>query len=145
LKWGGESTDLLFAYDEKLFGNIPVVLITSDRQHLPNKIMNPNMTSLSWGFDIKKTVKIIQDARPQTKKLFIISGTSQIDQSINKLALEALRENDAKLNVENLNDTESIEKDNLLMFDWRQLKRWGIPEQRLPEGSIVTHRKKKLF
>jgi len=26
---------------------------------------------------------------------------------------------------------------NHLMFDWRQLKRWGIPEDRLPPGSIV--------
>ena len=26
---------------------------------------------------------------------------------------------------------------NQLMFDWRQLKRWGIPEDRLPPGSSV--------
>ena len=26
---------------------------------------------------------------------------------------------------------------NHAMFDWRQLKRWGIPEDRLPPGSIV--------
>lgn len=64
---GDESKDLLLAYGEKLFGNIPVVLITSDRKHVPNEIMKPNMTSLSWGFDIEKTVKIIQDVRPQTK------------------------------------------------------------------------------
>ena len=24
-----------------------------------------------------------------------------------------------------------------LMFDWRQLKRWGISEKKLPPGSIV--------
>ncbi len=234
---GGDSRDLLFANEEKLFGNIPVVLITNDGQHLPSEIMKPNMTPLSWGFDIKRTIKIIQDVRPQTKNLFMISGISQIDQSLNSLALEALKEYGAKLNVENLNglavvnllekaanlpedsailylslfrdasgqyfvpreilrtisekanaptfgigDTylghgivggcllsagkqgkkfadiainllkgepinaaESIEKDNLLMFDWRQLKRWGIPEQRLPKGSIVTHREKSFF
>jgi signal transduction histidine kinase len=31
------------------------------------------------------------------------------------------------------------------MFDWRQLKRWGIPEHRLPQGSIVTHRQESFF
>jgi len=31
----------------------------------------------------------------------------------------------------------SSEGTTLKMFDWRQLKRWGIPEDRLPPGSIV--------
>ncbi len=31
------------------------------------------------------------------------------------------------------------------LFDWRQLKRWGIPEHRLPEGSIVIHRQESFF
>ena len=31
------------------------------------------------------------------------------------------------------------------MFDWRQLKRWGIPEHRLPEGSIVIHRQESFI
>jgi len=31
------------------------------------------------------------------------------------------------------------------MFDWRQLKRWGIPEQKLPEGSVVLHREIDVF
>jgi signal transduction histidine kinase len=31
------------------------------------------------------------------------------------------------------------------MFDWRQLKRWGIPEQKLPEGSVVLHREINVF
>jgi signal transduction histidine kinase len=31
------------------------------------------------------------------------------------------------------------------MFDWRQLKRWGIPEDRLPPGSIVRFREPTLW
>jgi len=30
-------------------------------------------------------------------------------------------------------------------FDWRQLRRWGIPEDRLPEGSVVLHREISFF
>ena len=26
------------------------------------------------------------------------------------------------------------------MFDWRELQRWGIPESRLPPGSVVQFR-----
>jgi signal transduction histidine kinase len=29
---------------------------------------------------------------------------------------------------------------NRLLFDWRELERWGIDERRLPAGSIVMHR-----
>jgi hypothetical protein len=31
------------------------------------------------------------------------------------------------------------------MFDWRQLKRWGISEDRLPLGSIVRFRRHTLW
>ncbi len=31
------------------------------------------------------------------------------------------------------------------MFDWRQLKRWGIPESQLPPGSIVRFREHTLW
>ena len=30
-------------------------------------------------------------------------------------------------------------------FDWRQLRRWGIPEDRLPEGSVLLHREVSFF
>ena len=31
------------------------------------------------------------------------------------------------------------------LFDWRQFKRWGISEHRLPQGSIVIHRQETFF
>ncbi len=31
------------------------------------------------------------------------------------------------------------------MFDWRELRRWGIDEQRLPEGSVVLFREQTLW
>src|SRR5207342_233088 len=30
-------------------------------------------------------------------------------------------------------------------FDWRELQRWGIPESRLPTGSIVRYRAPSLW
>ena len=30
-------------------------------------------------------------------------------------------------------------------FDWRQLERWGIPEDRLPAGSVLLHREESFF
>ncbi len=31
------------------------------------------------------------------------------------------------------------------MFDWRELQRWGIPENRLPSGSVVRYRSPSLW
>jgi signal transduction histidine kinase len=31
------------------------------------------------------------------------------------------------------------------MFDWRELQRWGIPESRLPAGSVVQYRRPTLW
>jgi formate hydrogenlyase transcriptional activator len=37
------------------------------------------------------------------------------------------------------------EPSNALMFDWRELRRWGIDEARLPPGSVVLFREKTLW
>jgi hypothetical protein len=34
---------------------------------------------------------------------------------------------------------DTIEAETALMFDWRQLKRWGLSENRLPAGSKVLY------
>ena len=38
-----------------------------------------------------------------------------------------------------------MENANQTMFDWRQLKRWSIDEDRLPAGSIVRHRESSIW
>ena len=39
-----------------------------------------------------------------------------------------------------LRDTPVVEMASVPRFDWRQLQRWGIPEDRLPAGSVVLFR-----
>ena len=34
---------------------------------------------------------------------------------------------------------------NQRIFDWRELQRWGIPESRLPPGSVVRYRAPSLW
>jgi PAS domain S-box-containing protein len=34
---------------------------------------------------------------------------------------------------------------NVIMFDWRELRRWGIDESRLPSGSIVRYRELSVW
>jgi PAS domain S-box-containing protein len=38
-----------------------------------------------------------------------------------------------------------VRTDTVRMFDWRALKRWGIEERRLPEGSIIRFRPQSIW
>jgi len=234
---GDESTDLLLEYGEALFGDIPLVLITTNQKNLPRSRLKPNMVSMVWGFDFGKTGSLIQDLLPQIKNLFVISGTSLTDQKLKNLAVEALDELDVRFTIQYLDDFSAkdlllkvaelpensaifyltlfrdangqtfvprqimseisekanaptfgiidlylgdgivggnllsadnqgkryakivekilkgepltnlgfIEKGNQIMFDWRQLKRWSIDEDRLPAGSIVRYRDPSIW
>ncbi|RKZ91104.1 MAG: hypothetical protein DRQ43_10480, partial [Gammaproteobacteria bacterium] len=44
-----------------------------------------------------------------------------------------------------LSNFQFTEKDNQLIFDWRQLKRWSIDEDRLPAGSLIRYRESSIW
>jgi hypothetical protein len=44
------------------------------------------------------------------------------------------------LGGERLGPADIVEADNPYLFEWRQLRRWGIDESRLPTGSVVRFR-----
>jgi hypothetical protein len=49
------------------------------------------------------------------------------------------------LNGEKPENLPPVLAQNRLLFDWRQLQRWGIPEDKLPPGSQVRHRELSLW
>jgi hypothetical protein len=97
LALGDELAELLIRYGDAFFGDIPLVLVTSETETLPRDLIKPNMTSLVWGRDLGKTMTLIQDLLPRTKHLFIISGTSMTDFAIRKVALKELRKSGVRI------------------------------------------------
>ena len=224
-----EATEILLKYGEELFSGVPMVFVTAERKDLQRDSLKPNMTSLVWELDIEGTVELIQKILPETKHLFIISGSSPSDQAVNGLTRKVLGGHTNRLDVNYLTgltiedllqrvsqlpensaviylvfsqdpggkslvprDILSVISEkanapmfgivgtyrgqgivggkllspevqgkrcaeiglrilrgespmdiipqktfNVSMFDWRQLKRWSIAEDRLPPGSIV--------
>jgi len=56
-----------------------------------------------------------------------------------ELALRLLR-------GEKLGPADIVAKDaNVYMFDWRQLRRWGLKENRLPSGSVIRFRQPSVW
>ena len=49
------------------------------------------------------------------------------------------------LGGEQLGPADIVEADNPYLFDWQQLRRWGIDESRLPAGSIVRFRQASVW
>jgi PAS domain S-box-containing protein len=226
---GDEAVDMLLDYGEKLFPEIPIVLISGERKTLQRDFLKPNMTSLLWGTDIRANVELIQEILPHTRHIFIVAGTSPTDRAALRRAQAALGQDTKRFGVRYLTDISAndlikeatrlpeqsallflvffrdaegksfvprkllsiLSKQasvpvfgivdtylgygivggnllsaevqgkrcaeialrifrgespvdmipertlNQLMFDWRQLKRWGISEDKLPRGSVV--------
>ena len=226
---GDEAADFLVEYGVRLFGEIPMIIISANPKTLQRDFLKSNMTSLLWGADIQGNVTLIEELMPNTRRLFIVSGSSLSDREAQKLAQTSLREYQGPVEINYIGDDSqaallekvaqlpknaallylAINRDakgvafvsremlsaisakanapvfgiletylgfgivggsllsaevqgrrcadvaarifsgespkdihpervlNHLMFDWRQLKRWGILEDRLPTGSIV--------
>ena len=86
LALGDISTELVLENGAMIFGDIPMVLVTSARKKLPDNRLRPNMAAFKWGVDFVKTGSLILDLLPQTKNLFVVSGISQFDQKIKEMA-----------------------------------------------------------
>ena len=234
---GDESTEWMFESGKMLFGDVPVVFVSTKQKEIPKSSLVANIISLQWGFAFEKSAALIQEVLPQTKNIFIISGISQTDLKLKSLAVDALAEWNGRSTIHYLDDylledllvkvaqlpehsailflsmfrdgsgnhyvprdivSELSEKANvpifgivdlylgqgilggnvisadsqgkkfveiarkiltekpvtsadlmaaerLTMFDWRQLKRWSIDEERLPAGSIVRYRERTIW
>ena len=226
---GDEVVDMLVEYGVRLFGEIPMIFISANPKTLQRDFLKPNMTSLLWGADIQGNVNLIEELMPNTRRLFIVSGSSLSDREVQKLAQTSLREYQGPLEINYIDDDsqaallekvaqlpenaamlylvfnrdakgaafvsremlsaisakanapvfgilesylgfgivggsllsaevqgrrcaevaarimsgvspKDVHPENVLnhlMFDWHQLKRWKIPEDRLPPGSII--------
>ena len=97
---GAESVDLMVEYGRILFDDTPVILINTHQQGL----LKPNMLSMVWGVDFAKTGALIHDLLPETKHLFVISGTSMMDQKLKELAARSLAEFEDRYKIHYLDD-----------------------------------------
>ncbi len=79
----------------------------------------------------------------------VMLGTGIVGGSM--IPIEDLSRNiaDAAVRILNGASPESVkvptQQLGLPIFDWRELQRWGIPESRLPPGSVVRYRQPSLW
>lgn len=217
-------------YGDELFPNTPTVFGTMDKRRLEEITLRPTMTGVLDDLAFVRTVELALQLQPGLRKVFVVSGSSDIDKRylvITRRELERLKDRVELVYLVDLTIEEleqrlsqlpeqsitffvtlyrdgkgqsifqldavsrvakassvptyclvdrfvdvgafggyvfSLEADakeaarialrvlagekpqnipiqvadtNRYMFDWRQLKRWGIDEDRLPQGSIL--------
>ena len=110
---GDETAKMMVEYGDELFGDIPIVIIGSGLDFLAKELKNSNTFFLKWGWDIGKTLEIIQDLLPNTQHLYFISGATISDLSIRNVALEDLSNTRVNFKTTFITDftaTEMLEK-----------------------------------
>ena len=101
---GDEATELLLEYGGELFGDTPVALLTFNQEKISHTPVKPNVIPMNWSLDFGKTGTLIQDILPETKKLYVVSGTSLTDQNMKGVAARQLKALDARFTIHYLDD-----------------------------------------
>jgi len=248
LKYADRHLDLIIAMDAEavtfmidhgtnLFAGVPVIFASDEQKYLQNAARWHNMTGIYRGEDYVKTFKLAMELLPDTKHIFVISGSALTDRLVAEQARGALHTYQGRYDIHfwdsltideildrvadlpehsiiyylivlrdaagsplvsrdvlallsqranapvfslwdtymgygmvggNLTSAELQGKktaelalrilagkipagiapfrlENIPMFDWRQLQRWGINEKKLPPGSIIRFRQYSFF
>ncbi|MEN8691769.1 MAG: hypothetical protein AB1Z20_16890, partial [Desulfobacterales bacterium] len=108
---GDEAADILIDHGQKVFGKIPMVIVSANPKTLQREFLKSNMTSLLWGPDIDGNVALIEELLPQTRHLFVVSGSALTDREVQKLARTMLGKYAGPLKINYISD---ISKADLL-------------------------------
>jgi transcriptional regulator with GAF, ATPase, and Fis domain/ABC-type uncharacterized transport system substrate-binding protein len=120
---GDEEADFLIEYAEDLFGKIPVVTVSANPKTLQRDSLKHHTTSLVWDADIQGNIEFIEQLIPETRHLYVISGSSETDRAAEKLVRKALQQYKGPLEINYVSD---ISKEDLLE-----------KVARLPENSAI--------
>jgi PAS domain S-box-containing protein len=82
----GATLEFVAKYGLELFPDVPVVFL-GDAASRPSR----TSTGLSPGLDLRKTIDVALELQPETKQVFIVSGTSEFDRFYEDLARQQLR------------------------------------------------------
>ncbi|MBW2149646.1 MAG: PAS domain S-box protein [Deltaproteobacteria bacterium] len=232
------ALDFILLHGDELFSQVPKVFCAISKRYLKTRTLKSEMTGVVVDLDIRGTREMALNIQPETRRVVVVSGTSQIARFFEEVTRRVVRgyENKiefiylcglpmedilkkvanlpkhtivfylwlfqdgsgtsyvprdvaallsrksnapvyglfdtfvghgivggrvasfgaigalaGKLGLRILDDEKPadlpiIEEDTLVyMFDWRQLKRWGIRERDLPPGSIVRHKEPSFW
>jgi signal transduction histidine kinase len=91
-KYAGQKLDLIMAFPSRdyrlagelpdaLFPDVPVVFVAINEMEVPEAISKLGVTGIVQRFDIRGTLGLIMRLQPDTRRIVVIGGTSDVDRA----------------------------------------------------------------
>jgi PAS domain S-box-containing protein len=123
------SLNFLLEYRADLFPQAPIVFNATRHPTAEQLAAGPGMTGLNILTDHRQTVDLALRFHPDTKQIFIVSGTLEHDKRLETLAREQLQGYESRVEVEYLTDlrpeelaarTKALPERSLVLYVWQQ-------------------------
>lgn len=123
------SLNFLLKYRADLFPQAPIVFVVTRTPSAEQLAAGPGMAGLNVLTDHRQTVDLALKLHPETKHLFIISGTLEHDKRLETLAREQLQGYESRVEIEYFTDlqpqeliakTKALPEKSLVLYVWQQ-------------------------
>lgn len=125
------SLNFLLKYRADLFPQAPIVFVVTRTPPVEQLAAGPGMTGLNVLTDHRRTVDLALGLHPETKHLFIVSGTLEHDKRLETLARAQLQSYESRVAIEYLTDllpeqliakTKALPEQSLVLYVWQQAR-----------------------
>jgi signal transduction histidine kinase len=148
--------DLLLKYRAELFPNAPIVFVAVRRPPLESIQAGPGMTGVIRVSTHQETMELALRLHPDTKQVFVISGTPEHDKRFETVARQELSSFQSRVGITYLTDlplselverTKSLPQQSLILYLWqrsvddrnRQLQSFEVLSSFAPSASAPIY------
>ena len=123
------ALDFLLQYRNDLFTNAPIVFVGIRRP--PNEVVTtgPGLTGIIRANTHRKTLDLALKLHPQTREVFVVSGSAERDQRFERIARQELAGYENRVRItyltdlpvdELMNRVKELPQDSLILYVWQR-------------------------
>jgi PAS domain S-box-containing protein len=140
-----ETLDFLLKHRHDMFPGVPIVFATE--RPIPEAVrVEAGAAGFTFGNAFAKTLNLALQWHPETKQLFVVSGTLDHDKAVESIVRNDLRQYENIVTITYLTDLapgelttriRTLPKNSLILYVWQQVR---DPKGRLLEASDILAR-----
>jgi signal transduction histidine kinase len=123
------ALDFLLRYRNDLFSNSPIVFVAVRRPAPEVRSSGPGLTGIIRANTHRKTLDLALKLHPQTREVFVISGTPELDKRFEAISREELAGYEKKVRITYLTDlpvnelvnrAKEFPRDSIILYVWQR-------------------------
>jgi len=123
------ALDFLLRYRNDLFSNSPIVFVAVRRPAPEVLASGPGLTGIIRANTHRKTLDLALKLHPQTREVFVISGTPELDKRFEAISREELAGYEKKVRItyltdlpvnELVNQAKEFPRDSIILYVWQR-------------------------